>query len=72
VYWFAYPYGSTNAAVTEEVRRAGFVLAATTTGGTTESSLAPLTLPRLHVGRSAGPATVLALARGALTASGAD
>ena len=70
VYWFAYPYGSTDAAVTAEVRRAGFVLAATTSGGTAESSLAPLALPRLHVGRSAGPATVVALARGAGRAMG--
>lgn len=65
VYWFAYPYGSTDAAVAEQVRRAGFLLAATTNGGTSESSLAPFALPRLHVGRAATPATVVALARGA-------
>jgi peptidoglycan/xylan/chitin deacetylase (PgdA/CDA1 family) len=65
VYWFAYPYGSTDAAVAEQVRRAGFLLAVTTNGGTSESSLAPFALPRLHVGRAATPATVVALARGA-------
>jgi len=62
VQWFAYPFGSFNATVVAEVRRAGFVLAVTTEGGTRESSQAPLTMPRIHVGRSAGPATVLACA----------
>jgi peptidoglycan/xylan/chitin deacetylase (PgdA/CDA1 family) len=63
VYWFSYPMGSYDPAVVAEVRRAGYLLAVTTDGGTNESSLAPLTLPRLHVGRSAGPATVLAVSR---------
>jgi peptidoglycan/xylan/chitin deacetylase (PgdA/CDA1 family) len=62
VQWFAYPFGSFDAAVVAEVRRAGFVLAVTTEGGTRESSQAPLTMPRIHIGRSAGPATVLACA----------
>jgi peptidoglycan/xylan/chitin deacetylase (PgdA/CDA1 family) len=63
VYFFAYPYGAYDAAVVAEVRRAGFVLAATTDGGTTESSRAPLTLPRIHVGRSQTPAGVIACVR---------
>ncbi len=63
VYFFAYPYGAFDPAVVAEVRRAGFVLAVTTNGGTTESSLAPLTLPRIHVGRSQTPAGVLACVR---------
>jgi peptidoglycan/xylan/chitin deacetylase (PgdA/CDA1 family) len=63
VYFFAYPYGAYDAAVVAEVRRAGFVLAVTTNGGTTESSTAPLTLPRIHVGRSQTPAGVIACVR---------
>jgi peptidoglycan/xylan/chitin deacetylase (PgdA/CDA1 family) len=63
VYFFAYPYGAYDAAVVAEVRRAGFVLAATTNAGATESSRAPLTLPRIHVGRSQTPAGVIACVR---------
>jgi peptidoglycan/xylan/chitin deacetylase (PgdA/CDA1 family) len=64
VYSFAYPYGAENASVVGAVRRAGFVLAVTTQGGTHESSLASLTMPRIHVGRSGTAATVLAAAGG--------
>ncbi len=60
VQWFAYPFGSFDASVLAKVRAAGFVLAVTTEGGTHESSLNPLTMPRIHIGRSAGPSTVLA------------
>jgi peptidoglycan/xylan/chitin deacetylase (PgdA/CDA1 family) len=60
VQWFAYPFGSFDAAVVAELRRAGFVLAVTTNGGTRESSQAPLTMPRIHVGRTTTPATILA------------
>jgi peptidoglycan/xylan/chitin deacetylase (PgdA/CDA1 family) len=63
VYFFAYPYGAYDAAVVQEVRRAGFLLAVTTNAGTQESSLAPLTMPRIHVGRTATPASVLACIR---------
>jgi peptidoglycan/xylan/chitin deacetylase (PgdA/CDA1 family) len=59
VQWFAYPFGSFNNAVVVAVRNAGFVLAVTTQGGTSESSQAPLTMPRIHIGRSAGVSTVL-------------
>jgi peptidoglycan/xylan/chitin deacetylase (PgdA/CDA1 family) len=60
VYFFAYPYGAQTPAVVEEVRRAGFVLAVTTKGGTHESSQAPLTMPRIHVGRNSSAASILA------------
>jgi peptidoglycan/xylan/chitin deacetylase (PgdA/CDA1 family) len=63
VYFFAYPYGAFDPAVVAEVRKAGFVLAVTTKGGTTESSGAPLTMPRIHVGRSQTPAGVIACVR---------
>lgn len=60
VQWFAYPYGAFSPAVVAEVRRAGFVLAVTTQGGTVASSTAPLTMPRIHVGRTQTAAGVLA------------
>ena len=66
VYWFAYPYGVFNQAVEAAVKHAGFLLATTTQGGTRASTLAPLTIPRLHVGRGATAATVLGLVRGSI------
>jgi peptidoglycan/xylan/chitin deacetylase (PgdA/CDA1 family) len=60
VQWFAYPFGSFDASVVAELRRAGFVLAVTTDGGTSESSSSSLTMPRIHVGRTADAATILA------------
>jgi peptidoglycan/xylan/chitin deacetylase (PgdA/CDA1 family) len=63
VYFFAYPFGAFDAAVVAELRKVGFVLAVTTMGGTTESSTAPLTLPRIHVGRTQTPAGVIACVR---------
>jgi peptidoglycan/xylan/chitin deacetylase (PgdA/CDA1 family) len=62
--FFAYPYGAFNPAVVSAVRRAGFVLAVTTAGGTRESSQAPLTMPRIHVGRAMTPAGLLASVAG--------
>ncbi len=62
--FFAYPYGSFSASVVQLVRGAGFVLAVTTNGGTTESSLAPLTMPRVHVGRSMTVSSLLACVSG--------
>jgi peptidoglycan/xylan/chitin deacetylase (PgdA/CDA1 family) len=62
VQWFAYPFGSFDANVIAEVHAAGFVLAVTTQGGTRESSLDPLTMPRIHVGRSTTAATILSCA----------
>jgi peptidoglycan/xylan/chitin deacetylase (PgdA/CDA1 family) len=64
VYWFAYPYGTFSPAVVDAVRRAGFLLATTTQGGTSASTSAPLTIPRLHIGRNATAETVLGLVRG--------
>lgn len=60
VQWFAYPFGAYSSAVVDEVRRAGFVLAVTTQGGASESSLAPLTMPRIHVGRAQTASGLLA------------
>ena len=64
VYWFAYPYGAFDARVVAAVRRAGFLLAVTTRGGTTASTAAPLEIPRIHVGRSATARSVVALLGG--------
>ena len=61
VYWFAYPFGAHDAAAEDAVRKAGFLLATTTQGGT-PSSTALMTEPRVHVGRTATPASVVALA----------
>ncbi|MGI8558251.1 MAG: polysaccharide deacetylase family protein [Solirubrobacteraceae bacterium] len=63
VYWFAYPYGAFSPPVLRAVRKAGFLLAVTTRGGTVESSTAPLTMPRIHVGRASTAASVLACVR---------
>jgi peptidoglycan/xylan/chitin deacetylase (PgdA/CDA1 family) len=71
VYWFAYPYGVFNFSVVAAVKHAGFLLATTTQGGTRASTLAPLTIPRLHVGRAATATTVLGLVRGAAPPSSA-
>jgi peptidoglycan/xylan/chitin deacetylase (PgdA/CDA1 family) len=64
VYWFAYPYGAFDAQVVQAVRRAGFLLAVTTRGGTAASTAAPLEIPRIHVGRAATARSVLALLGG--------
>jgi len=65
VYWFAYPFGDFDAAAVTAVRRAGYLLAATTRSGTVESTAAPLEMPRIHVGRAATVAGVLGFAAGA-------
>ncbi len=62
VYTFAYPYGRHDAAVEAAVRRAGFTMAYTTAYGTSLSTAAPLTMPRLHVGRAVSPEGVVGLA----------
>jgi peptidoglycan/xylan/chitin deacetylase (PgdA/CDA1 family) len=64
VYYFAYPFGTFDSAVVHAVRSAGFTMAYTTAGGTTESSDAPLTMPRVHVGRSQTPSGLLSLLGG--------
>jgi peptidoglycan/xylan/chitin deacetylase (PgdA/CDA1 family) len=61
VYFFAYPFGDYNAAVLAAVREAGFTMAYTTAAGITESTSAPLTMPRVHVGRSETPSGLVSL-----------
>lgn len=61
VYFFAYPFGTYNDAVLRALRTAGFTMAYTTAGGTTESTAAPLTMPRVHVGRAETPSGLLSL-----------
>ncbi len=65
VYAFAYPFGSHDDTVVSAVRRAGFTLAYTTVGGTSESTAAPLTMPRLHIGRAVTPSGLVSLLGGA-------
>jgi peptidoglycan/xylan/chitin deacetylase (PgdA/CDA1 family) len=61
VYYFAYPFGTFNARVLHSVHAAGFTMAYTTAGGITESTTAPLTMPRVHVGRAETPSGLLSL-----------
>jgi peptidoglycan/xylan/chitin deacetylase (PgdA/CDA1 family) len=65
VYFFAYPFGAFNATVLEAVKAAGFTMAFTTAGGTTQSTAAPLTMPRLHVGRAETPSGLVSVLGGA-------
>jgi peptidoglycan/xylan/chitin deacetylase (PgdA/CDA1 family) len=65
VYYFAYPFGAFNDAVVQEVRTAGFTMAYTTAGGTRESTTSPLTMPRIHVGRSETPSGLISVLGGA-------
>lgn len=64
VYFFAYPFGTFNAAVVAAVRAAGFTLAYTTAAGVTMTTGAPLTLPRVHVGRGETPDGLVSLLGG--------
>jgi peptidoglycan/xylan/chitin deacetylase (PgdA/CDA1 family) len=61
VYFFAYPFGAFDDAVLQEIHRAGFTMAYTTQGGTTESTAAPLTMPRIHIGRDETPDGLLSI-----------
>ena len=61
VYYFAYPFGAYNDTVVRAVRAAGFTMGFTTAGGITESASAPLTMPRVHVGRSETPGGLISL-----------
>jgi peptidoglycan/xylan/chitin deacetylase (PgdA/CDA1 family) len=60
VYAFAYPFGAESPRVVAAVGAAGYTLAFTTAGGITESTAAPLTMPRVHVGRTETPSGLLA------------
>jgi peptidoglycan/xylan/chitin deacetylase (PgdA/CDA1 family) len=59
VYFFAYPFGAFNDTVVAAVKAAGFSMAYTTAGGITETTAAPLTMPRVHVGRAETPSGLL-------------
>jgi peptidoglycan/xylan/chitin deacetylase (PgdA/CDA1 family) len=61
VYYFAFPFGAFNDTVISAVRAAGFTMAYSTAGGTTESTTAPLTMPRVHIGHSETPSGLLSL-----------
>ena len=65
VYYFAYPFGTYNGEVVSAVHAAGFTVAYTTAGGITESTTSPLTMPRIHVGRSETPSGLISLLGGA-------
>jgi len=65
VYFFAYPFGAYNDTVVAAVRAAGFSMAYTTASGDTESTASPLTMPRLHVGRSETPSGLVSELGGA-------
>lgn len=65
VYFFAYPFGAFNDRVVQAVHDAGFTMAYTTAGGTTESTTSPLTMPRIHIGRSEDPSGLLSVLGGA-------
>jgi peptidoglycan/xylan/chitin deacetylase (PgdA/CDA1 family) len=65
VYAFAYPFGYYNDTVIAAVRAAGYTFAYTTDGGITETTGAPFTFPRIHVGRSMTPSGLLAELGGA-------
>ena len=64
VYYFAYPFGAYDDAVLAAVHAAGFTLAYTTAGGITEDTTAPITMPRLHVGRDETPGGLVSLLGG--------
>ena len=65
VYFFAYPFGAYDDTVVRAISAAGFTLAYTTAGGTTESTSASLTMPRIHVGRSETASGLVSLLGGA-------
>lgn len=61
VYYFAYPFGTYDSAVLRALSAAGFTMAYTTTAGITETTAAPLTMPRVHVGRAKTPSGLISL-----------
>jgi peptidoglycan/xylan/chitin deacetylase (PgdA/CDA1 family) len=65
VYYFAYPFGAYDDTVVRAVRAAGFTMAYSTAAGITESTAAPLTMPRVHVGRAETPSGLASLLGGA-------
>jgi peptidoglycan/xylan/chitin deacetylase (PgdA/CDA1 family) len=61
VQWLAYPFGDYDARIERLVRRAGYVLAVTTEGGSVQSARRPLALRRLQVLDSTGVAGLAAM-----------
>jgi len=61
VQWFAYPFGAVDASVARMVRRAGYVLAVTTAGGSEQRGRAPLLLHREEILDTTGVAGFAAL-----------
>jgi peptidoglycan/xylan/chitin deacetylase (PgdA/CDA1 family) len=61
VQWFAYPSGGVDRAVAAQVRRAGYVLAMTTSPGTVQSARQPLLLHRDEILDTTGVAGLAAL-----------
>jgi peptidoglycan/xylan/chitin deacetylase (PgdA/CDA1 family) len=59
--WLAYPAGREDAAVVALARRAGYVLAVTTTPGDTQSALHPLELQRYEIADATGVRGLAAL-----------
>ena len=64
VQWFAYPAGAEDAAVVDEARRAGYVLAVTTRPGAVQDDAHPLELHRYEVLDSTGVAGLAAMLSG--------
>ena len=61
VRWLAYPFGDYDARIERLARRAGYVLAVTTEGGSVQSARRPLALRRLQVLDSTGVAGLAAM-----------
>jgi peptidoglycan/xylan/chitin deacetylase (PgdA/CDA1 family) len=61
VQWLAYPFGDYDARIERLVRRAGYVLAVTTEGGSVQSARCPLALRRLQVLDSTGVSGLAAM-----------
>jgi peptidoglycan/xylan/chitin deacetylase (PgdA/CDA1 family) len=60
VQWLAYPYGQVNAAVEHLAEQAGYVLAVTTNGGTTQHANQPLLLHRYEATDETNVASLVA------------
>jgi hypothetical protein len=54
VQWLSYPGGTVDGSVLDQVREAGYVLAATTESGTTQSAQDPLGLQRIRITDTTG------------------
>jgi peptidoglycan/xylan/chitin deacetylase (PgdA/CDA1 family) len=61
VQWLAYPYGKVDTTVERLARQAGYVLAVTTKGGTTQDARAPLLLHRDEITDTTGLSGLISL-----------